>query len=469
MSNKYLIQTILSVSLFALLQVGTAVAGSRDGEEDTQKKSVSAKQNNYNNNNVNSSEEERKTPRIVLLMKEPLTEKAKDLAYWDRVLEVMGPKANTFATAHNLGVAALRNVNVNGYESSLIIIDDSFEPDVATLVQGPRNFTWENGKTIAHGTSVSITAASTYPEGDALAYGSGIFPICWMNPKPKQDLDQWYDEQSKKILESGRVDVRPLMENLLKLYEIKLKLLTPGTLNHDVLDKVEGALAFCHANSLPLPHVLNMSLSFDADPREANDLIQRLTSLLHNNDMLLVTSAGNDGKDILPGMSSESGIERDLLGYLPAFPDLIERMIIVGAFIELDLNEAADFSNRAAGLKDHTLFAHGMTNVTLFNAAGKVSKTELVEGTSFASPRVASMAVVLKKYFPHLSMVEVKDILLKTAFKPEGCSEAVFGQGALHPLMAWIEALKLEANPEITGKKKGLGAKLKSLLFKRKE
>jgi subtilisin family serine protease len=40
------------------------------------------------------------------------------------------------------------------------------------------------------------------------------------------------------------------------------------------------------------------------------------------------------------------------------------------------------------------------------------------EGTSYASPCVAGVAALLWSYFPDLTAAQVKDILLKSSYKP---------------------------------------------------
>ncbi|RYF55082.1 MAG: peptidase S8, partial [Cytophagaceae bacterium] len=40
-------------------------------------------------------------------------------------------------------------------------------------------------------------------------------------------------------------------------------------------------------------------------------------------------------------------------------------------------------------------------------------------GTSMASPCVAGVAALLRSYFPNLTAVQVKDILMKSAYKPD--------------------------------------------------
>ncbi|MCH2236061.1 MAG: S8 family peptidase [Crocinitomicaceae bacterium] len=115
--------------------------------------------------------------------------------------------------------------------------------------------------------------------------------------------------------------------------------------------------------------------------------------------VLLVHAAGNDGKDIgeednFPSPKYDSMSEK--------FTNWIE----VGASTRYKKRLAASFSNWNSELVD--IYAPGLE---IYSTVPQ-SEYETTQGTSMAAPMVTGVAALLKSYFPKLTMIEIKDIIL---------------------------------------------------------
>lgn len=160
-------------------------------------------------------------------------------------------------------------------------------------------------------------------------------------------------------------------------------------------------------------------------------------------DVLLVHAAGNDGKntdvevnypnriygDIAPVNSSLLDLQTTAKqnsmssGRSIALPKMIrdttrfslptaENWIEVGASgWTNNENLVADFSNY--GKRTVDLFAPGVQ----INSTVPGSKYEPNDGTSMASPVVAGLAALIRSYYPSLTAVQVKDIIMKSVTK----------------------------------------------------
>lgn len=121
------------------------------------------------------------------------------------------------------------------------------------------------------------------------------------------------------------------------------------------------------------------------------------------NDVLIVTAAGNDSKDIDPKQNKTfptdhaDGIE------------FIDNVITVGASTyNYDSKQIANFSNY--GLNNVDLFAPG------FQIYSSVLNGEFdyLNGTSMAAPNVTGVAVVLRSFYPKLSASSIKKIIMES-------------------------------------------------------
>ncbi len=119
-------------------------------------------------------------------------------------------------------------------------------------------------------------------------------------------------------------------------------------------------------------------------------------------NVLLIHSAGNESKDL--DVETQYIAPRYLNG------TVIPNMITVGASAS-DANErlAADFSNY--GKKSVDVFAPGVQIYSTLPGSAYGNKS----GTSMAGPVVAGLAAVLKSYYPQLTAVDLKRIILQSA------------------------------------------------------
>ena len=149
--------------------------------------------------------------------------------------------------------------------------------------------------------------------------------------------------------------------------------------------------------------VINMSFGKRLSPnKEAVDAAFRFAE---EHDVLIVHAAGNNGEDY---------------DALPAYPSAqftdgseARNVLTVGnSTARLNQNLPANSSNY--GLKTVDLFAPGTDILSTLPGGRYASFT----GTSMAAPCVAGVAAILRSYFPKLTAVQVKDILLKSSFKP---------------------------------------------------
>lgn len=148
--------------------------------------------------------------------------------------------------------------------------------------------------------------------------------------------------------------------------------------------------------------VLNMSFGkgYSWNKKAVDEAVKYAVS----KDVLLVQAAGNDNKNL--------DIEK-------SFPDrryedggVASSYIVVGASGPTDDKTLkASFSNYGKTTVD--VFAPG---VQIFSTVPD-SKYEAYDGTSMASPVVAGLAALIRSYYPKLTAVQVKDIILKSVVK----------------------------------------------------
>jgi subtilisin family serine protease len=144
--------------------------------------------------------------------------------------------------------------------------------------------------------------------------------------------------------------------------------------------------------------VINMSFgkAYSQHPKEVYEAMKYASE----HDVLLVHAAGNDGEDV------------DINPNFPAVkydfqtaPN--QHLLTIGASTRYSKGElAASFSNYGDTTVD--IFAPGFE---IYNTVPG-NKYKKLQGTSMAAPMVAGVAAFLKSYFPSLSMLEIKDIIL---------------------------------------------------------
>ena len=128
-------------------------------------------------------------------------------------------------------------------------------------------------------------------------------------------------------------------------------------------------------------------------------------------DVLLVHAAGNDAKNTDISKNYPTRFYSDSTGLNMG---MAQAWLEVGASgWENNEELAADFSNY--GKKSVHVFAPG---VKIYSSVPD-SKYKQINGTSMAAPVVSGLAAILRSYFPKLSAIEVKDLIVQSVQKVE--------------------------------------------------
>ncbi len=170
--------------------------------------------------------------------------------------------------------------------------------------------------------------------------------------------------------------------------------------NGDERDKdVANSIRYAVANGAK---VINMSFgkAYSWDKKAVDEAVKYAMS----KDVLLVQAAGNDNKN---------------LDKVKSFPDrkfegggIADAYLVVGASGPKDDNTLkASFSNYGKTTVD--VFAPG---VQIYSTTPE-SKYEAYDGTSMASPVVAGLAALIREYYPKLTALQVKEIIMKSVVK----------------------------------------------------
>jgi len=156
--------------------------------------------------------------------------------------------------------------------------------------------------------------------------------------------------------------------------------------------------------------IINMSFGKSYSPEQA--WVDSAMRYAAQKDVLIIHSAGNefynlDIKKVYPNT------------YSPSFKDTANNVITVGASSDPSLNNVllTDFSN------------YGTKTVDVLSPGNKIYSTlpgknnyGYLQGTSMSSPIVSHMAAMIRSYFPQLSAIQVKEIILKSVWKPNDVS-----------------------------------------------
>jgi len=177
--------------------------------------------------------------------------------------------------------------------------------------------------------------------------------------------------------------------------------------NGDERDKdVANAIRYAVDNGAS---VINMSFgkSYSWNKR----IVDEAVKYAQKNDVLLVHASGNDGQDNDQANNFPNDIY-DKKGWFR--PKKAKNWIEVGALNhKMDEKIAASFSNY--GKKGVDVFAPG---VAIYSTTSN-DLYDSYPGTSMASPMVAGVAALLRSYYPDLSAMQIKQIIMESSIKSD--------------------------------------------------
>lgn len=153
--------------------------------------------------------------------------------------------------------------------------------------------------------------------------------------------------------------------------------------------------------------VINMSFGKAYSPNK--QAVDDAMKYAEENDVLLVLAAGNSGQNIdeTPNYPNGYFLEKKLFK-----PKKAKNLITVGAVgPSVDVTMAASFSNYGKATVDIFAPGHIIFSTLPENEYGNNS------GTSMAAPMVAGVAAMIRSYYPNLSVKQVKEAILKGAYK----------------------------------------------------
>ena len=146
--------------------------------------------------------------------------------------------------------------------------------------------------------------------------------------------------------------------------------------------------------------VINMSFGKSYSPNKK--MVDDAMKYAESKGVLLVHAAGNDSKNIDEGDNFPT--DNLLTG------SRVNNLICVGAStISTKKKLAASFSNY--GNQNVDIFAPGQDVVSTTIE----SEYEISQGTSFAAPVVSGVAALVWSYYPELTAIQMKEILIKSA------------------------------------------------------
>lgn len=154
--------------------------------------------------------------------------------------------------------------------------------------------------------------------------------------------------------------------------------------------------------------VINLSLGSEVPTtgRTFNEVMQSVekTPLLSQQKAVITVAAGNGGA---PCSNNDLGGCNAVAVALAFQAATKELTIVVGALSGSGAQEnIATYSTRAGILANRFILAHG-----------RIGFWDTVVGTSFAAPRVAGVAAILKQKFPALTSAQIANVILLSASK----------------------------------------------------
>ena len=176
--------------------------------------------------------------------------------------------------------------------------------------------------------------------------------------------------------------------------------------------------------------VINMS--FGKDLSQDKKAVDEAVKYAVKKDVLLVQAAGNDNKDIdtLPHFPNPDYLNGGIAG----------SYLVVGASgMKNDSTLKAAFSNYGKTQVD--VFAPG---VQIYSCIPR-SKYAYFDGTSMACPMVAGLAALIREYYPKLTAVQVKEIIMQSVVKSPYLEKYCATAGVVNAYQAILLAEKYTA------------------------
>jgi cell wall-associated protease len=149
--------------------------------------------------------------------------------------------------------------------------------------------------------------------------------------------------------------------------------------------------------------VINMSFGKRFSPYK--EAVDAAIKYAEEKDVLLVHAAGNNGENV---------------DSLPTYP----RPEYENGTVAKNYMTVGNSTRRLGSALPASSSNYG-TRVDLFAPGTDIDATtprntyQALTGTSMAAPCVAGVAALLRSYFPNLTAIQVKDILMKSAYKPD--------------------------------------------------
>jgi subtilisin family serine protease len=170
-----------------------------------------------------------------------------------------------------------------------------------------------------------------------------------------------------------------------------------------------------------------LNLSFGKPYTWNKKLVDDAVKYAMKHDVLLVHAAGNTGSNI------------DLEEHYPN-PVYLDNAGVAHAWLEVGASDSkgnpADFSNY--GQKDVDVFAPG---VQIYSTL-PYNQYQAWNGTSMATPMVVGLGALIREYYPKLTAVQVKDIIIKSVVNRDILKDKCVSGGIVNA----YNALKLAAS-----------------------
>ncbi|MES2589548.1 MAG: S8 family peptidase [Bacteroidota bacterium] len=163
--------------------------------------------------------------------------------------------------------------------------------------------------------------------------------------------------------------------------------------------------------------VINMSFGKGYSPNQKE--VYEAFQYADSKGVLLIHAAGNDAADV----DNTDNFPSSMYSFQTK---KLDHYLTIGASTRFPKEKlAADFSNYGQTKVD--VFAPGHD---IYNSVPQ-SEYKKLNGTSMAAPMVAGVAAMLKSYFPSLSMLQIKEAMLKSAKSYKGSKQRMPGSGDL--------------------------------------